>query len=293
MLSGRAGAERIAGAPISWGVCEVPGWGHQLGVDTVLGQMRQLGLTATEFGPAGFLPAEPHRRAAVLAAEGLRPVGGFVPLVLHDPDVDPDPALHQVLEQLVESEASTLVLAAATGDAGYDGRPPLDAAGWRHLLAELDRVAALAATHGVQAVLHPHVGTMVADGGDVARVLDGATIDLCLDTGHLVVAGADPAELARTAAARVAHVHLKDVDGELSARVRLGDLGYTDAVRAGLYRPLGTGVAQVADVVGALEARGYAGWYVLEQDVMLAGPDGATRAQADVRASLAYLVGLS
>src|SRR5262245_53237582 len=23
-------ADRIAGAPISWGVCEVPGWGHQL-----------------------------------------------------------------------------------------------------------------------------------------------------------------------------------------------------------------------------------------------------------------------
>src|SRR5258705_8460350 len=23
-------AHRIAGAPISWGVCEVPGWGHQL-----------------------------------------------------------------------------------------------------------------------------------------------------------------------------------------------------------------------------------------------------------------------
>ena len=26
--------ERIAGAPISWGVCEVPGWGHQLDVGT-------------------------------------------------------------------------------------------------------------------------------------------------------------------------------------------------------------------------------------------------------------------
>ena len=23
-------ADKIAGAPISWGVCEVPGWGYQL-----------------------------------------------------------------------------------------------------------------------------------------------------------------------------------------------------------------------------------------------------------------------
>ena len=29
-------ANRIAGAPISWGVCEVPGWGHQLPPERVL-----------------------------------------------------------------------------------------------------------------------------------------------------------------------------------------------------------------------------------------------------------------
>jgi inosose dehydratase len=42
---------RIAGAPISWGVCEVPGWGHQLDPDRVLAEMRDAGLAATEFGP--------------------------------------------------------------------------------------------------------------------------------------------------------------------------------------------------------------------------------------------------
>ena len=58
---------RIAGAPISWGVCEVPGWGYQLGPDRVLTEMREVGLLATELGPEGFLPAarDPRRRAAV------------------------------------------------------------------------------------------------------------------------------------------------------------------------------------------------------------------------------------
>jgi hypothetical protein len=27
---------RIAAAPISWGVCEVPGWGHQMAAERVL-----------------------------------------------------------------------------------------------------------------------------------------------------------------------------------------------------------------------------------------------------------------
>jgi len=49
-------SERIAAAPISWGVCEVPGWGWQYDAVTVLEQMREAGLAATEFGPEGFLP---------------------------------------------------------------------------------------------------------------------------------------------------------------------------------------------------------------------------------------------
>ena len=39
---------KIAGAPISWGVCEVPGWGYQLAPDRVLTEMSGAGLAATE-----------------------------------------------------------------------------------------------------------------------------------------------------------------------------------------------------------------------------------------------------
>ena len=58
---------KIAGAPISWGVCEVPGWGYQLGADRVLKEMREVGLLATELGPEGFLPSEPAAMASVLS----------------------------------------------------------------------------------------------------------------------------------------------------------------------------------------------------------------------------------
>ena len=43
------------------------------------------------------------------------------------------------------------------------------------------------------AVLHPHVGTMVENGPEVQRVLEGSSIALCLDTGHLLIGGTDPA----------------------------------------------------------------------------------------------------
>ncbi len=67
-------AARIAGAPISWGVSEVPGWGYQLGPDRVLTQMRDVGLSATEFGPEGFLPDDPGEKARVTAV--VRAGGG-------------------------------------------------------------------------------------------------------------------------------------------------------------------------------------------------------------------------
>jgi len=63
--------------------------------------------------------------------------------------------------------------------------------GWEVLLGNLDRIAEAAARMGITATLHPHVGTMVETAGDVERVLAGSEIGLCLDTGHLMIGGAD------------------------------------------------------------------------------------------------------
>jgi inosose dehydratase len=289
MTSDDGAVERIAGAPISWGVCEVPGWGYQLRPERVLREMREVGLAATEFGPAGFLPAGPDAMARVLDHHGLRAVGGFTPLLLHVSDHDPVPEVARLLENYAASHAGILVLSAVTGLDGYDARPELDAEGWKLLLANLDRLSALAAERGVRAVLHPHVGTMIENGEEVLRVLEHSAISLCLDTGHLLIGGTDPAELARQAPERIAHTHMKDVDASLAAQVRSGRLAYTEAVRRGMYRPLGAGDVDVAAIVGHLASRGYAGWHVLEQDTVLTGEPTAKGPVEDVWTSAEYL----
>jgi inosose dehydratase len=271
---------RIAGAPISWGVCEVPGWGYQLPVDRILREMAEVGLTATELGPAGFLPTDP---GPLLAGYGLTALGGFVPVVLHEDGAH--------LERAFDGFAAgdVLVLAAATGVDGYDERPALDGRGWRRLLANLDRLNAEATLRGILAVLHPHVGTMVETGPEVDRVLAGSGIALCLDTGHLSIGGTDPVELARQAGDRIAHVHAKDVDNRLAVKVRAGDLTYTDAVREGMYRPLGDGDIDFGAVAGALAKYGYRGWWVLEQDTILNDEPAGEGPIADVRRSAEHL----
>ena len=143
------------------------------------------------------------------------------------------------------------------------------------------------------ACLHPHVGTMVETGEETERVLTGSGIGLCVDTGHLVVSGTDPVALTARHPERVVHVHLKDVDATLAQQVVDGRLAFGEAVRKGMFRPLGQGDVDIAAMVRTLEAAGYTGWYVLEQDVMLDGRPEDEGPVGSVRRCLDFLRGLS
>jgi inosose dehydratase len=255
----------------------------------VLAEMRDVGMIATELGPEGFLPSDPPALTALLNSYGLRCVGQFAPVVLHNPDHDPLPDIAASLDAIVACGADVLVLAAATGTDGYDARPTLDDSQWLTLLANLDRLAAAAADHGVLAVLHPHVGTMVESRDEVVRVLDGSAVRLCLDTGHLLIGGTDPLALAREVPHRIAHAHLKDVDAKLAARVQAGELTYTEAVRHGMYTPLGAGDVDIAGIVTALRSNGFEGWFVMEQDTILDGEPTDEGPLRDVAASVTYM----
>ncbi|TCP54337.1 2-keto-myo-inositol dehydratase [Tamaricihabitans halophyticus] len=262
-------AVRIAAAPISWGVCEVPGWGKVLDREVVLGEMAELGLRATELGPPGYLPTEPAELRAALGT--LRLVGGFYATVLHDEQRQASSIAEatELAELLASVGGEVLVLAAATGLTGYDERPALSAAEWRTLVETCALIRDAAAEHGLATVLHPHVGTHVERADEVARFVADSDLPLCLDTGHLLIGGADPVTLAREHPERIGHVHLKDVRADLADRVRSGEISYTQAVAEGIYVPLGAGDVDLLAMLSSLSEVDYRGWYVLEQDTAL------------------------
>ncbi|PSL55055.1 2-keto-myo-inositol dehydratase [Saccharothrix carnea] len=280
---------KIAGAPISWGVCEVPGWGKVLDADTVLGQMASLGLRATELGPPDYLPAEPRALKALLDEHGLTLVGGFLAVPLHTGEQSTVDEVDRVAALLAAAGAEVLVLAAATGLDGYDERPALTDHEWRTLVDTAALVRDHAARHGLRTALHPHVGTHVERATEVERFLADSDLDLCLDTGHLLIGGTDPVDLARRHPERIGHVHLKDVRADIAATVRAGDIGYTAAVQQRMYVPLGEGDVDVAALVASLRDAGYAGWYVLEQDTALGDDSPLDTPVRDTAGSLAHL----
>lgn len=281
---------RIAGAPISWGVCEVPGWGYQMPADRVLTEMQSIGITATEFGPDGFLPEEPAAKAEFLDSYGLQAVGGFLPVVLADASHDPLPEVDTFIDACLASGAGVVVLAASTGVDGYEERPVLDEVQWTTMLANLDRIADHAESRGVVAALHPHMGTLVQDAHDVQRVIDRSHVGLCIDTGHLAAAGADPVAIALANLDRVKHVHLKDVDTTAAARVVAGEISFADAVAEGMWQVLGHGDVDIRAMIQGLRSHGYDGWWVLEQDVMFRnGAPSGVGPVADVGSCLAFV----
>jgi len=287
--------KQLAGAPISWGVCEANGWGYQIEADRVLTEMRECGITATELGPDGYLPQDAKELARVLDGHGLDLCGAFVPIVLHKKDrlkASYERARRQA-EVLAALNAGNFVLATPAEDGDYDSRDLMDAQAKAVFSESLPMITEIAKEFGLQMVLHPHAGTMFETPNDLDFLLNETDINLCLDTGHIVVGGGNPLDIAKRAGSRVKHVHLKDCDAAAAARIQNRTSTYSTEVKNGMYKPLGQGDAQISEVIRFLDGINYEGKLVLEQDVMLdqapamgSGPIDAVRESINFLSSL-------
>jgi inosose dehydratase len=283
---------RVAGAPISWGVDGSPGWGHLMDRDRVLAEMVEVGLTATELGPDGYLPTDPGELREYLSGYGLTVVGGFVPALLHRSDrIDSElEYVNRASRQLAAAGSKILVLGPSTDNTGYDVSSEMTDDDWPLFLTGLRRLEEITADHGLATAVHPHWGMAIERPHHIDRLLASSSVGLCLDTGHVFLGGGDAVDVARRALGRVIHVHLKDVDAEAAARVRSGEVPFRQAVVDGMFVPLGHGAVDIAGVVRELEGNGYRGWYVLEQDISLSSdPEPGGGPQVDAVQSMEFL----
>ena len=286
---------RMATAPISWGICEVPGWGHQLPVGRVLGEMAELGFPATELGSDGYLPTEPVELKAALAPHGLGLLAAFVPLILHEP-TEADETLRRAEEMatLLVATGATYFNTAPVTTYDWGPRVELTNVQWDHVMVMFDRIEQVTSAHGLVQVLHPHVGTIVETKDEVARVLNGCGVLFVLDTAHLAVGGYDPVDFVTHNAKRVGLVHIKDTTMAVSDRLNAGEVSLMEAVQEGIFPPVGDGDLDLDTVIEHLERSGFDGWYVLEQDVAITGakPELGFGPIEGVRKSVNYLRGL-
>lgn len=263
---------RVASAPISWGICEVPGWGKMLPTDRVLSEMNHLGLAGTELGAPGFLPTNPDEISATLAEHDLKLLGGFAPVVVHDP-AEREATMEYVRKtiELFKKTGATNLVSSPVYTWDWDTPQALSNDEIKHMFKVLDEITLICEDNGIKNVLHPHVMTVVETRSDVERVLDGCDVKWCLDSGHLAIGGVDVLEFAKDALNRIGHVHLKDVNLSKVGPVLDRSQSIMEGVQGGLFTVLGEGDVPIAELVSYLENNGYQGWYVIEQDLAITG----------------------
>ena len=284
-------AMRVASAPVSFGVDEImvdDAWMPE--PDEMLDWMVDIGFEGTELGTPGFLgnAAEVHER---LSTRGLAFVGSFLPQHFSRAEkVDQDRAwLRDQLRLVREAAPAGSVPYAILSDQfdepdrrAFSGRIAehpetwLSPARFATLIDNLHRAAELCRTEGLEPVVHPHAGTYLETADEIARTveaLDPSLIGLCLDTGHFRFGGADPTAAARDYRELIRHVHIKDCRISVMDDVKRDGMGLDEALRRGVFCPLGEGDAGIRGVIDQLRANGYAGWLVIEQDQSLRSSD--------------------
>lgn len=298
-------AVRVASAPVNFGVYRQDG--APLEPQEMLATMREAGYDGTDSGPIGYLGTArtlPER----LAARGLGLAGGWVDLRYDDPDGFREDlaALDAALGVFTavrdaESEAADPRFAPrptlacpdrperfARPGMPADRRLSLPDGDWPVYARCIDEAAARCRDRGLEPVFHHHLGTDVETPEEIERLLGSTDVSLCLDTGHLWLAGGNPVAAIRDWSSRIRQVHVKDASRDVLARVRANGGDLWDLVAAGGFPPLGQGDLDLPAVLAELRRSGYEGWIVIEQDVpafRASDTEALARAVADQRAN--------
>jgi len=270
--------------PILWNNADLLDLAPDTPGDVVLDEIARLGYAGSQHGRG--LPEGEVLRAA-LAQRGLR----FAELYSALP-TGPE-GLGERAADLARRDLGRLtvgggeVLVVAVGGGGqrerWAGRVADGAPRWpqpafdelARLLAEL----ATAAPVGVRVAFHPHAATWIEAPDEVEALADrlsGTGAGLCLDVGHYLVGGGDPVEAVGRYRDLLTHVHVKDVDPAVLARLRAGGMpDFGAAVRERIFTELGNGALDLDGVLSALDRIGYGGWLMVEQDSSWLSPSEA------------------
>ncbi len=294
-------AIRVANAPISWGIMEHVELPADYTSGRVLDEIKAAGYSGTELGPYGFLPAEPAMLRSELEKRSLTLCSAFVDIELGNAAAHPDGLAFVARSARLISDAGARLLIlsdkimpdrnATAGRRNDANQLSWSESEWQAAATAIREVIAQCKEVGLRVAFHHHAGSHVETPEEVDRLFSLFPADelgLCLDTGHYVYCGGDTVAFLEKQVSRVWCVHLKDVYERKAAEARSGRMNFHEAVRHGIFAPLGQGSINFPKIVALLQEGHFDGWVVVEADV-LPGGAGADAPLANAIAGREYL----
>ena len=279
---------RTANAPVSYGVFALsrPDRVPLPSGPELLGLVSDAGYDGVDLGPHGYFGTG-HALAENLAAHELALCGGWLDLPFSGSDEvyeAAEAAILPVLDDfaLCARQQGTMAPKPTIADSGSAERSARPGGGvdlelprdrWDIFAGRVQRVVNLVADRGLIATFHHHACTYVETPREIERLLTDTTIGLTLDTGHLLLGGGDPMAALADWGPRINHLHVKDVRTALLHAASGSDNPVRDLWEKRVFVPLGDGDLDIEGFLDAVLARGFEGWLVVEQDVVLL--DGA------------------
>ncbi|HWB86203.1 MAG TPA: sugar phosphate isomerase/epimerase [Bryobacteraceae bacterium] len=244
--------------------CQTNAWRMPAG-DTarflnVLARIRSYGFDGFE---TGFLNIETHLQDLPGARRriedaGVRFFAVHIFLLQYDPEtfLAPEDLIQRVARGARELGAERMILSGAP--AARDGKFDLGAV--QRKAAALNRAALSCFDAGLRLAYHNHPPEFLAGGEEIRSLIaatDPTLVSFVLDTGHMSVAGADGVGFFREYHERTCALHLRDFAG--SEQV-----------------PLGYGTLDLSAWKKAIDACGWRGWAIAEEERPNDGRPGDT-----------------
>ena len=295
---------RLGSAPINWGIESPDGEGNPT-VDELLQNSVAAGYTGFELGPLYFLGADADAIDRTLKQFGLDSIAYWVAVSLEQPfGGAAENEVREALANLRTIGADALIVS----DFGDAKRMEIVSRveqfpdtwwtddDWAEVRRSFIAIAELGKEFGVPIAMHPHVGGHIESGREIEKAIEateGTPVTVCLDTGHIRLGGIDSIPLLRRLGARVTHIHAKDVEPNLLAKLQAGEIDYVSAVGQGLYCDLGEGIVDWEGFAAAIDEIGYEGWVVAEEDqILVPGRQAPFESNVRNRVFLAELLGV-
>lgn len=272
---------RLGINPLTWSNDDLPALGADISLETCLREAAAAGYAGVELGHK--FPRSPEVLKPLLAAHALELVSGWysMRLLCREAETEFD-AMQPHLHLLRSAGCGVMVCAEVTDcihsdlHAPLSQRPVLSARKFHSFGLRLTALARLMRGAGMRLAYHHHMGTVIQGEAEIDALMAecGPEVELLLDTGHLRFAGGDPVAVAGRHAARIAHVHCKDIRQGVLQRNLNRDSSFLEAVLQGVFTVPGDGCIDYPAVFAPLRRAAYSGWLVVEaeQDPAVADP---------------------